>query len=239
MEKLQNNWLTEGLIDFEYKKYLLLAYLQNAKKKLSQKKLYPLLSDLIFHYQNLQKIKENKQVLYENFPKQITKADFQKLKLTYEKIVEDDESMKELEDIILYAMPRIKAMMENGKEIYEYIDTNLELTTVGIFPLYTDEGYFFLEQYNSKTTLVFKYQITIFTQAQEKFRGISTTHIESVRRGLGQTFESLKLDLIKRYKHLPNPGTFAAISKVPCPLEESLLPVAQRKLVREISNLAA
>ena len=28
MEKLSKDWLTQGLIDFEYKKYVLMAYLQ-------------------------------------------------------------------------------------------------------------------------------------------------------------------------------------------------------------------
>ena len=53
MEKLSKDWLTQGLIDFEYKKYLLLAYLQKAKKSFEKVELYPFLADLVFHYRNL------------------------------------------------------------------------------------------------------------------------------------------------------------------------------------------
>jgi hypothetical protein len=41
MEKLKENWLTEGLIDFEYKKYVLLAYLKSVKESFSRVELYP------------------------------------------------------------------------------------------------------------------------------------------------------------------------------------------------------
>ena len=33
MKTLPKNWLTQGWIDFEYKKYQLLAYLQEAEKE--------------------------------------------------------------------------------------------------------------------------------------------------------------------------------------------------------------
>ena len=66
MEQLKVDWLTDGLIDFEYKKYVLLAYLKNVRANFDDKKLYPFMSDMVFHYQNLMTIKSNKSLLYEN-----------------------------------------------------------------------------------------------------------------------------------------------------------------------------
>ncbi|MDB5281955.1 MAG: hypothetical protein JWO06_1030, partial [Bacteroidota bacterium] len=60
METLDKNWLTDGLIDFEYKKYLLLSYLQQAGKNFDERKLYPKLSELVEHYKSLQLFKEKK-----------------------------------------------------------------------------------------------------------------------------------------------------------------------------------
>jgi hypothetical protein len=57
MEKLSKDWLTQGLIDFEYKKYLLMAYLQTVKSSFGKVELYPFLADLVFHYRNLQAVK--------------------------------------------------------------------------------------------------------------------------------------------------------------------------------------
>ncbi|MFL5728155.1 MAG: hypothetical protein ACJ75J_01605, partial [Cytophagaceae bacterium] len=106
MKDLNKNWLTEGLMDFEYKKYLLLAYLQYVKENFNERKLYPYLSDLLFHYKNLLSIKDNKKLLRENFPKQISKADFEKLELIYDEIVNDDKVMQEIEDILAFSLPK-------------------------------------------------------------------------------------------------------------------------------------
>ena len=79
MEKLSKDWLTQGLVDFEYKKYLLLAYLQTVKKSFSKVELYPFLSDLVFHYRNLVAVKENKALIRDSFPKEISLEEFKKL----------------------------------------------------------------------------------------------------------------------------------------------------------------
>jgi hypothetical protein len=234
MKELNKNWLTEGLIDFEYKKYVLLGYLQNVRDNFNEKKLYPTLSDLLFHYKNLLSIKENKKLLRENFPKQISKADFEKLELIYDEIVNDDKVMQEIEDILTFSLPRVQKHISDGKDLYEDIEEKMSVSPVGVSPLYPDEGYMFIYIQNNKETQVFEYQMTLFQSADEKYRGIHTQHIESVTKTLFNTFESLKMDLIKKYKKLPNPATFLIDSKVDCPFNETLLPIAKRMLVKHI-----
>ena len=85
MKALGINWFIEGSIDFEHKKYVLLDYLQHINKHFHSHKLYPDLGDLIFHYNNLLNFKNNKVLLQQNFPQRLSKADFDALKLTYEK----------------------------------------------------------------------------------------------------------------------------------------------------------
>ncbi len=125
INKLNDHWLTEGLIDFEYKKYTVLAYLQTAKKAFTQQLLYPTFSDLVFHYQNLVSIQENRKLLQKNFPKEISKADFQKLEFSYKQIVQDDETMQVLKEIIEFSIPQFGVVLEEGKELYENIASKL------------------------------------------------------------------------------------------------------------------
>ncbi|PTX21277.1 hypothetical protein C8N40_102253 [Pontibacter mucosus] len=239
MNTLPVNWLTEGLLDFEYKKYLLLAYLQAVKGEFSQHRLYPVFSDLIMHYRNLVQVKEHKQLVYESFPQRISRADFEKLQLVYEKIVQDDETMEQIEEIIQYATPLFSTALNEGKELYDFVERHLEITPVGITPIYHDEGYLFVEHAASKETYVYSYHITVFENTYEKYRGINTKHLQTVRRGLTLTHEHLKIQLIKERKELPNPATFAAVSRFPVPLEQSLLPIAKRSLVKYVTKLAA
>ncbi|MGB0524671.1 MAG: hypothetical protein ACPGJS_16985 [Flammeovirgaceae bacterium] len=235
--KLLDNWLTNGLIDFEYKQYILLAYLKHVRKAFEQRKLYPTFSDLIFHYKNLILVRDGKQLLYQNFPKEISRADFEKLELSYKQIVDDDEVMQTLTDIIFFAIPKFEGLLENGKELYELLASQIELEPIGISPLVPDQGYVFMNPYKQKETLIYQFQSTIFESAEERYRGISMTFIESIRKGIGTTYENIKLSLIRKYK-LANPAAFLLVAKVPCPLEEAFLPISKRKLMEHIAHLS-
>ena len=85
MQFLNKNWITENQIDFEYKKYVLLAYLQHVSENFTEYRLYPYLSDLIEHYRNLKSLKDNKNHLYNLFPERMKGADLEQFKLIYEK----------------------------------------------------------------------------------------------------------------------------------------------------------
>lgn len=236
MKKLSNDWLTDGLIDFEYKKYVLLAYFKKVRTSFHHHELYPILGDLVFHYNNLIEFKKNHELIKKNFPKELSGIDFEKLELTYKQIAEDDELMNEIGAIISYAMPLFKSSLSEGKEIYEFVESSCEVTPIGLLPLYTDEGYFFISHNPSSQTRVYRYQLTLLETSEERYRGIHTTFIDSLRRGLGNTYENMKMGLTKRFKDLPNPATFLIYSKVKFPYSSTLEPVAKRLLIRYISK---
>src|SRR5213078_3344188 len=125
MKNLSETWFAEGYIDFELKKYTLLAYLQQVNRYFNENKLYPQLADVIFHYNNIVSFRENKKFLQEQFPKKLTGIQLQKLQVLYEQISEDDELMTELEDIIRYATEKMHATITNGTEIYEFVEGKL------------------------------------------------------------------------------------------------------------------
>lgn len=236
MQELKYDWLTEGLIDFEYKKYILLAYLKEVRHNFSLKRLYPYLSDLVFHYRNLQHVRENKKMIFEQFPKSISRADFEKLQLTYEKIIGDDEIMKELTSIIEFAITHFKDLLEEGKDIYEFVEENIEIVPIGVSPLYAKEGYLFVQERKRTDLEVYRYQITLFESANEKYRGVHTQLIDKVEKSLNFTYENVKLMLVRRYRDLPNPATYLLTARFEFPHTETLLPVAKRLLVKFINK---
>jgi hypothetical protein len=238
MEKLSKDWLTQGLIDFEYKKYLLLAYLQTVKKSFGKVELYPFLADLVFHYRNLQAVKENKTLIRDSFPKEISLEEFKKLELSYRELVEDDAIMSQLESIIEFAIPQIKDSLHEGTVIYEYVESQCEISPVGVTPLYANEGYLFVTQPPEKETKVYRYQVSIFEDSKEQLRSLNTQFIEEVNKNPLNTYERIKLDLIRRYKDLPNPAAFLVLSKMKFPFVETLMPVAKRLFVKHISQSA-
>lgn len=239
MKTLSQTWFAEGYIDFELKKYTLLAYLQEIHKEFTQNKLYPQLSDIIFHHNNILHFKHNKEMLQEQFPKRFTGVNLDKLQLLYEKIVEDDELMKELEDIISYAISTMNSTIKSGAEIYEFVEAKLSIAPVGIIPLENREGYFFLCNGSFHQTYVYQYRLSFFEKHDEKYRSIKTTLISQWKRNIVNTVERIKTELIRSRKELPNPAVYCIETGLSFPLEETLLPVAKRSLVKFISENAA
>jgi hypothetical protein len=238
MKNLSETWFAEGYIDFELKKYTLLAYLQQVNGYFNENKLYPQLADVIFHYNNLVAFRENKKFLQEHFPKKLTGIQMEKLQFLYQQMVEDDELMKELEEIINYSTSTIKKTISNGTEIYEFIEDKLVISPIGLVPLDTNEGYFFLSS-GRKNTRVYYYRLSFFEKHDEKYRSIRTAYIDNQRRSMTNTYETIKADLIRYRNELPNPAVYAVEINLNFPYNETLLPIAKRSLVKYISQQAA
>ena len=233
--KLSETWFMEGYIDLELQKYRLLAYLKDVNQLFNETKLYPQLSDVVFHYKNLLSFRDNKKFLQDRFPKQLNKVDLEKLALSYTEMLEDDELMQELERIIDYAAPQLKNTLDAGAEIYEMVERQLEIEPVGILPIYKNEGYVLL-QYNGHSEIrAYAYNITLFEEKDARYKGIKLSYIDCYRKSIGNTYEQIKLEIIRSIRTLPNPAVYRIASTYAVPLNETLLPIAKRALVRYLA----
>lgn len=236
MEKLKENWLTDGLVDFEYKKYIILAYLTHVKASFGRVELYPFLSDLVAHYTNLKTLKESKTLISDAFPKELSQESLLKLEMTYRSLIEDDALMRELESIISFAIPEFKSSLDEGAQVYEYVESNCEISQVGLTSLYANEGYLFISQPPQKDTDVYRYQITIFDQSTESSRGLHMRYVKTTRRSLANSYENIKLQLLREFSELPNPSVYLILSKLKFPYSQTLVPVAKRLLIKQIAK---
>ncbi|HAA15486.1 MAG TPA: hypothetical protein DCE41_28800 [Cytophagales bacterium] len=236
MKNLSDNWLTEGLLDFEYKKYVLLAYLRHVSTEFFDNKLYPHLSDLIKHYSQLTRLKNEREHWEAQFPKSVKGVDWNQLQLIYEKLEASTPSeLEEVYNMVEFAIPRMRENLERGKEAYESIESQIELRPIGLHPVYKGEGYLVLGVDKHPFWEVYRYQSTVFTQAKEKYRGIHLTFLDRVRKRVGRTLEQLKLELVRTYREMPNPATFGLASPLPFPIEPTLLPIGKRLLMKQVA----
>ncbi len=238
MQFLNKNWITENQIDFEYKKYILLAYLQHVSDNFTEYRLYPYLSDLIEHYRNLKSLKDNKQNLYNLFPERMKGADLEQFKLISEKIVQDDALMQEIESILDFSIPQMEVYLREGKKIYDFIEERLKIFPVGVIPLNSESGYVFFKTGSSVDTFVYEFQISIFENPLEKYRGIHLSYLKTYEKSLSNTFEAIKSDLLLFNRSLPNPATFVIETEMNIPFDETFLPLAKRSLVKRIAGSA-
>jgi hypothetical protein len=133
----------------------------------------------------------------------------------------------------------MKGTINSGVEIYELVEENIIINPVGIIPLDTQEGYFFLNTTSQKQTLVYHYRLSFFEKHDEKYRSMKTAYVNSWDKNFINTFESIKSELIRYRNQLPNPAVYSIQIELGFPVEETLLPVAKRSLVKYISTQAA
>jgi len=233
---LSADWFLKGRMDPEYKQYVLLAYLKQTEKAFQNNKLYPHLSELVFHYRNLMSFLSDKQDLYEEFPQELTGVDLEKLKLYYRKVIADDELMKQLEDIVQDALTSIKPYLEEGKEIYDFVEEHMELKQVGLLSINPKNGYLFIRNGDQQVTYAYFYRVKTFHSAKENFKGITARYLASFKRTLTNTYESIKTELNRDYNAEPNPAGYAVETRFNFPENETLLPIAKRMLMRHLQS---
>jgi hypothetical protein len=231
---LSETWFMEGYIDFELQKYRLLAYLKDVKQCFNESKLYPQLADIVFHYNNLLAFQKNKQFLQDQFPKKLDTINLHRLEMVYENMLSDNELMLELQQITQYAAEEMKGTINEGAEIYEFVEKQLLIEPVGIIPLYKNEGYVFMRYCERPEVRIYCYTITLFEHKDARYKGIKMEYIDSRTKNLANTYEQIKLDIIRTYRTLPNPAVYKVEFPLQVPFLETLLPVAKRALVRHI-----
>lgn len=239
MGTLKKDWITDGLIDFEYKKYVLLAYLKQVEKHFDRTRLYPFLSDLIDHYNDTLHLKTSNEEVTQAMPREIDRIDLNKLQIIYKKLEEDEDLMSEIQSLIDYALPAMEQSIKKGKEIYEETEAQMSIEPVGIVPMYRDEGYVFMEVNPTRSTHIYQYQIKKFILFNEQMRGVYFKWIEAMTRGIGDSFEQIKLRLIKQQRELPNPATFLIRTHQPVPMEETFIPLGKRLVLRTVKGMSA
>lgn len=233
MESLSENWITENLMDFEYKKYVLLGYLKRVKAHFSEQKLYPDFAELIAHYKNLLRLKQNTSQLETNFRKKLKGINYTDLSLVYENTV-NDELLHELKQIIEFSEPLIANELYNGRSIFDFAEQHILSDHVGIIPLYKQEGYFILQPFKESRISVYYYHFSNINLSQEHAYGLSSSYVSDYTISLSLPVDYIKYELIKANPQLPNPAVYLFKASALLPGQETFLPIAKRLLYKQL-----
>ncbi len=235
MKKLQPDWFTQNWLDAEYQKYVVMAYLQAVQKNFVEHKLCPDLPELRSHYDAGIRFSRGKGTLNAAFPKRVSGVTGPPPRIEYKSEVTDDSFMAEMDAIMEFALPRFQSMLTEGQQRWTDIAKSLTLAPVGLLPLRPEEGYLFLNAANEAETQVYYFCLTLYSDQEPGGRLVQLRFIEAVRKSLANTFENIKLDLIRRHRHMPNPATYMLESQQTYPVQETLLPIARQLLVQAVA----
>lgn len=233
---LTENWLIEGLSDYEYKKYLFLAFMQKQGKELKDKRLYPALTELIAQHQYMSSLKAMKEKLQADFPKKITGIDHEKLALIFESTEHDSLELETIQAIIDFALPKVEHEIRVGKDIYLDTENKLTIEPIGIMPIQKTEGFLFIKPVGDRVVQLYQYQLSAIQLAGEAFKGIYLNYLDTFVKRVSETFESLKLQLIKEHQIKIVPATYLVEYTALYPYNETILPIAKRKMMGYLST---
>ncbi|QKZ14787.1 hypothetical protein [Spirosoma sp. KUDC1026] len=235
MKKLTSDWFTQNWLDAEYQKYVVMAYLQSVQQNFTANKLVPDLPDLQNHYETGVRFSRGKGTLNAAFPKRISRVTGPPPRIEYKSESADDPLLTEIDTVINFALPRFQRMVSEGQQRWADIAGNLTLAPIGLMPLHPAEGYLLVHTGSGNETQVYSFAMTFYSDREPGGRMVRLTYVEAVRKSLATTFENIKLDLIRRHRHLPNPATFMLESQHMYPMQETLLPIARQLLAQAVA----
>ena len=61
-----------------------------------------------------------------------------------------------------------------------------------------------------------------------------TQYLTSYRRSFVNTSENIKIDMIRHRRKLPNPATFSVETSYDYPLDETVIPIAKRMILKYV-----
>ena len=239
MEPISLEIFFDSETDWEMNQYRILAGIKAARAEFDRKKIYPSLATLIKLKRELNQIKEERNCLNQQFPRQIKGFDTKEQKVIYDSAenINLDENIEVIFGLIDWAVPYINEAIEEGIVLFDFVENNLSLEQVGIMPMYKDEGYFMITDNIAVELQVHRYECTLFSSGKEKFRTLKTELVKSKKQGIIKELpENIKLEIIKERTDLPNPAIFLLNSDLEFPFIETMLPVAKRKMISHITT---
>ena len=226
-------------LDAEHARYQVLGALQRVRRAFARTIIYPHLAELVRLHSTLRAVVERSEGLRNARPGAIKGIDLESKSVVYEQPDLSRDQMAHVEDRIRWALPHIEAAIEEGRTIFEFVEEHLHLEEVGVVPSYVQEGYLIVPDAEAKALHILQYQMTLFTNAEERFRSLKTIHVKTVPQPLiRRSPQSVKLELVEERRELPNPATYAFDTDLEFPYAATVLPVAKRKLMRYLYGQA-
>lgn len=235
MGKLTLQTFITGPQDLETRQYQVLEGLRASYDEFAHSRLYPALSDLVEIHTVLTGILKKHRDIEGHLPHRLTGIDLEGNKLVFEPMADAHTDFSVSVELIEWALPKIQQAIEEGVNIYDFVEEHIAIEHVGIMPMYKEEGYWFVPEPRASLLHLLRYEVTLFTSANEQFRALKTSPLETIEHPhVRRSPESIKLRLIEKYRDLPNPATYMCEMDIEFPYTETLLPIAKRKLIAQV-----
>jgi hypothetical protein len=232
MSKLTLEMFTAGVEDFETRQYHVLQGLKETYDRFAHNRLYPDLADLIKLAESLDSIVRSHEELKGRLPGELS-VDIEHRSLIIDPQQARFPELDRMIEFIQWAIPLIRKALSEAATIYNFVDEHISIEEVGIMPMYKQEGYWLVPDLKSEMLHLLRYEMALFSAAHERYRTLKTVLLESLEEHfIRHSPESVKLHLMETYADLPNPATYRVEVDIDFPYQDTILPIAKRKLMK-------
>lgn len=233
---MDTDWVFQGTIDAEQKKYILLNYFQKLNKNLEEFKIYPMFTELSLHLGNVQTLLNRNQILYTE--KKFTSFDdellMNDLKVKDIPKLNDDE-FEEYQRIIRYSQPKLFDYFNIVKSLWMVINEKIYINIKkNKKNLESSSGFFYFEK-DSKI-YIWRYSKRKVNKIPNQYR----TKIEIIYQGEKEvlTISELLFKFSETYKSKKEDKypIFEIVCNDEFPMNETLVPLFKRKVMSYIAQ---
>lgn len=235
MAALDLEMFTNGAKNPQQAQIDIVAALGSITNAFRKNRLYPGLAEMIELTSALETVRSNRAQYDGNLPRRLSGVDLENKSLQFESIYADPEFIGQMFALVDWAVPHLQVVTDEGVTMFDFVTQNLNVNVVGIMPMYRDEGYALIPDHRNGLLHVLKYELSLYMSHGDRYRALKTMELETTRLMHGANApEDIKDHLMRDHKDLPNPATYYMDTDLDFPFDETILPVAKRRLMREL-----
>jgi hypothetical protein len=238
MDRLSLETFIAAAEDPELSQYKVLAALKLYSEMLRKNKLYPTFGELAELKNSINELQKQRVILDELTRSEVRALDFDENGPVFEENEETDDKMNAVFKFIDWATPQIETLISEGKAIFDFMETNTQISELGIIPLYNKEGYFLIDDNIRNEINVFRYEMFLVGPEDDPLTTLKSRFLYKIYNDTDYRLapDVIKLSLIERYPDLPNPALYRIKNDIGFPFHETVLPVAKRKLMQFLAE---
>ncbi len=235
MTTLDVKKLTSCGSDWEANQYTLLSKVKLWTDQIRRNKLFPALHESIQLSISLEEIlRENLESKWW-FDSEIRARRLNERITVYEKAHQVGFQLDKLLEFVEWALYLNRPVLEEGEILRSFLEDNLSTRKITNRKNYLGKGYFTLPDNKKEMLNIYYYEVNWDWHKNEIIHNMETELIRSVPfESIKGTVEELVIDFVNNHQQLYDPVTFIFETDLDFPYEETMLPIAEEKLLEEI-----
>lgn len=221
--------------DLELSQYKILNKLKEIRNEFTKMKIYPHLTELIFissQLENLVSIKttpvDSGELTYDD--------DYTADHLSHIIPEMKEEDFENIFEVILWVLPLLNELIEEGFVINDFIDDNIDMKSMGQVPKLNTKGFIFINDQDESFYNIYKYEFSRSSLIEGEYE-LNTSFLERIKRkDFYNNLTVMKKTLAEKYMIAPNPPVFLFDTSYKFPYYNAILPLCRQKMISYISG---